>query len=143
MNEEVAKTDAVAIRPPKERDTALAMLPKEWRHPVSFFYGFHAEILKGTLCLATRFKFWIKENDLTLDEAKAAMRKLMQPEIAGSVEFGSQQLQGMLAQAVAAIVTARKTRQRTERRIQSEGDYLPGSQISELLKGVVRGVSDA
>lgn len=121
--------------------SALSVLPNEWHEPVSFFYAFHSEILKGTLCLATRFKYWMTKNGLTLGEANQAMMRLMEPEVAGDVTFGAQQLQGMLADAVGEIVAARNKRlaAAAARKLAEEtkGEPYTGPPLSDLIKGVV------
>lgn len=99
----------------QKSQSALRLLPADLVDPVSFFYSFHSDILKGTLCIVTRIRFWIKEYNLTTEEAKEAMRICMSPEACGEITYGGQ-LQGKLSDAVMAIIKQRKAKQQQEQR---------------------------
>ncbi len=68
------------VAQPAGRQSSIDLLPAEFREPVRFFFGFWSDTLRGTTGIATRFRWWIREEGLTLAEATEAMKRVMSPE---------------------------------------------------------------
>lgn len=99
----------------QQRPNPLKALPEGWREPVSFFYAFHSDILKGTAGLVARLRMWAKDDGLTLAEAREVMRLLMRPEKCAGFQYAGQLL-ASLAELVAAKCKERKARGETAKR---------------------------
>lgn len=137
----------LATRPPgdlartDEPKNPLRQLPKDWRQPVAFFYACHSDILKGTLSLVSKVRFWMKEDGLTLDELKAALRLLMDPEVCAEINYVGQ-LHARLAQAVTDAMHRRKRDERTaEQRAKLERPKGVADTISNLADAFARRVT--
>lgn len=101
----------------------LKMLPPEWRAPVSFFYAVYSDTLKGTTGLVARFRLWMKDDGLTLAEAKAVMKRLMRPARAGEIQFPGQLMAALADEVVEELRTRRmRARQIERQREQAEID---------------------
>jgi hypothetical protein len=96
-----------APAPREERRTPLSLLPAEWQDPVKFFYASYSDILKGTLGVVTSLRLWIKDDALTLDEAKPILKRLMSPEERMSIVYPGQLL-AKLAGLVSEVVNRRR-----------------------------------
>jgi hypothetical protein len=97
----------LAAADPGAKPNPLRQLPEEWREPVAFFYAVYSDTLKGTTGLVARFRLWMKDDGLTLDEARAVMKRLMRPARAGEIQYPGQ-LMAALAEEVADAVKARR-----------------------------------
>jgi hypothetical protein len=106
MNDLATTNGRLAPDNPGSRANPLKLLPDDWREPVSFFYAVYSDSLKGTAGLVARFRLWMKDDGLTLDEAKAVMKRLMKPARAAAIQYAGQ-LMAALAEEVAAVVAER------------------------------------
>jgi hypothetical protein len=108
----------------------LKQLPEPWREPVLFFFAVYSDTLKGTTGLVARFRLWMRDDGLTLPEARAVMKRLMRPEHAAAIQFPGQ-LMAALAEGVAETVRQRREREERERdrrRRAAEAERFPGHQ---------------
>jgi len=92
----------------------IAMLPAELQKSVRWFCGFYFETLKGTAAVASRFRWWMEEEGLTLEEAKAAMREMMKPEKSADIDTAPKVV-AVLSREVARILRDRREKERTDR----------------------------
>lgn len=125
------RTDtAPARRDGDQRPNPLRQLPEDWREPVAFFYAIYSDTLKGTVGLVARFRLWKKQLGLTLDEARAAMDRLMRPEHAAAIQFPGQ----LMAALAEAVVLVRKESREAEAkeaqrlRLAAEAERFAGEQ---------------
>lgn len=119
-----------AIHGAGAKPNPLRQLPPEWREPVLFFFAVWSDTLKGTSGLVARFRLWMKDDALTLAEAKAVMKKLMRPEHAAAVQFPGQ-LMAALAGEVAEAVKARRAAEvkaKQQRQFAADAEQHPGPQ---------------
>lgn len=118
----------------------VKLLPKEWRPPVRFFYGFYSDILKGPTGLTVRFRMWIRDEGLTLDEAREVMKRLTRPErCAGIVYVG--QLMAALADEVAEAVKARRQREQAARSRADDEVAKAGRANGALVRNLIAGLT--
>lgn len=92
----------------------IAMLPAELQKSVRWFCSFYFETLKGTAAVASRFRWWMEEEGLTYDEARDAMRALMQPERSAEIDTAPKVV-AALSSEVAAILRDRREKERAAR----------------------------
>ncbi|MBY0515116.1 MAG: hypothetical protein K2P78_14580 [Gemmataceae bacterium] len=109
-----APADRAAVSQ-RRKDNPLLWLPADWRRPVGFFCQFFSDVLKGENGIVTRFRLWAQEDGLTLDEARAAMKRLMEPVVCARTQYAGQLL-AELAVQVREIVKDRRAREEQERR---------------------------
>ncbi len=89
----------------------ISMLHPDLQKSVRWFCSFYFETLKGTAAIASRFRWWMQEDGLTLDEAKEAMRSLMRPEKAAEIDTAPKVV-AVLSGEVARILRDRRERER-------------------------------
>ena len=94
---------------------AIDLLPVEVQEQARFFFGFYSETLRGTYGIATRIRFWMKHNGLTVTEAIEAMRRLMSPERSAEIDTAPKAI-AALSSEVGSILRDRRAREATERR---------------------------
>lgn len=103
----------------------LKHLPPEWREPVLQFCAIYADILKGSHTgIAARMLLWMREDGLTLENAQAAMKRLMRPDKAAGIEFPGQ-LMAALAEQIDADAKERRRREANDRVLRECRGELP------------------
>src|SRR4051812_36272908 len=109
---DIAKRPDAPLVPtdPGEKKNPLRLLPEAWRQPVGFFYAFHSDLLKGSMGVVTRMRLWIRDEGLTLEEAKLAMKRAMRPEACASIAYVGQLLTTLAAE-VDNLVKERRARE--------------------------------
>lgn len=81
----LAEFEVEGERPPNP----LKLLPKDLRKPVSFFWMLHKAILPTVWPVATMLATWMKEGEVTIDDAKAILRRLAEPDMVARFRFQS------------------------------------------------------
>lgn len=139
MSDIVKQTGGQIAPRDRRADNPLRALPKEWRKKVGFFCLFHGDLLKGQDGTVARLTLWIKEEQLTLDEADLVMRRLMRPDVCAKLTYAGQLL-AELAVQVEAVVKDRRIREK-EARFKAESEAAkkgtaPRAEFAKLLESI-------
>ena len=112
----------------------IAMLPAELQKSVRWFCSFYFETLKGTAAIASRFRWWMEEEGLTLAEAKDAMRVLMSPEKSAEIDTAPKVV-AMLSGEIARILRDRREKEKSARL--RDAGTVPGADEVERMRNLL------
>lgn len=105
----------------------LRLLPPEWAVPVWSFWAHYSHLLPNQLTLVMRLHYWVRHDDLTLEEAKRAFAHLCSPAECAKYRFAGELL-AALAACLAELARRRKVRL--------------SKSMSECVDGLVRRIGE-
>lgn len=122
-----------ALDKPEKPKTAIELLPEEFQPCVRFFFGFWSDTLRGTSGIATRIRWWIQEDGLTVADMKLAMKRLMSPERSAEIENSPKSL-AALSGEIATILKERRSKEEQERRRSDAEEAIKGAASAASIR---------
>lgn len=98
----VAQQPQAVIESESEGKSALAKLPPEWVGPVAYFCTAKLYLIRTRMPLVTNINYW-RSKGLRLDDFKAILRRLCDPEVAATHNFENQLMAEMASYVARAI----------------------------------------